>query len=429
MLNGEWKDVAFLSGEIQSTIVDSSGEPQEKIVKPSIIPIVVEADKGKKLTKVTVEAVSSDIDVDIRPEDIREGVEILGVVGTLEQKEDLDVELSEQEALLTELEHNIDNLPDKNIDLSETTASANDVLEGKEFYNANGEKVVGNYKDKFQWLCDNRKSLSYICDNMTKSVNLDDLFNNIDTSEVQSFYSAFNHCDSLEFAPLLNTSNVTNMSNMFNYCYSLKEVPQYNTSKVTNMSNMFNACENLTLANLTNFNMQSLTNVSGMFAGCKNLTEIKLPDTSNVTNFMTMCKGCKNLITLSGLNLIKATNVTSILSNCENLTNLTIKNVKMSITIASGTSYGHLLTLESLLNTIKELHTNTGTTTLTLTIGSANLQKLANVYVKLIDITEAMREQDKFIDNKVPFVQCESTDEGSMLIEEYITTIKKWKLA
>jgi hypothetical protein len=64
---------------------------------------------------------------------------------------------------------------------------------------------------------------------------------------------------------------------------------------------------------------------------------------------------------------------------------------------------------------------------LTLTVGTANLAKLEGIYVKLIDITDDMRAEDDLIDEKYPFVQCESTDDGAMTIADYMTT-KMWTL-
>lgn len=56
---------------------------QEKSVEPSIEEQIVLPDENYFLNKVSVGAVTSDIDQDIQPDNIKKGVDILGVVGTL----------------------------------------------------------------------------------------------------------------------------------------------------------------------------------------------------------------------------------------------------------------------------------------------------------------------------------------------------------
>jgi hypothetical protein len=57
-------------------------------------------------------------------------------------------------------------------------------------------------------------------------------------------------------------------------------------------------------------------------------------------------------------------------------------------------------------------------------MGSANKNKLTNVYVKFTDPTKTTIATDE----KGDVVVCESTDEGAMTITEYMT-LKKWSLA
>lgn len=161
---------------------------------------------------------------------------------------------------------------------------------------------------------------------------------------------------------------------------------------------------------------------------CASLEKITKLDFKNSKDFNNAFAYCYNLKTLTDIDLRNATNLNYIVDGCSTLLNLYLKNIPKSITISSSTVYGHLLTLDSLLNTIKELWDNSAeTNTKTLTVGSSNLPKLANVYVKLVDITDEMRAEDEFIDKKFPFEVCESTDEGAMLITEYVTS-KNWQI-
>ena len=223
-----------------------------------------------------------------------------------------------------------------------------------------------------------------------------------------------------------DTSVVTLINNPFRDCSSLRQNPYFNTSNVTNFSYWFSKCTSL--RKYQTLDTKSSTTFSNMFENCKTIETIEMGDTSNGTSFSSFAYYCENLRTLKNLDLIKATNVSSMLSYCYKLENLDVRNIAISLQIGSGTYWGHLLTVESLTNTIKELWDMTSSSTKTLTMGTANLQKLANVYVKLIDVTDEMRTEDPYIDNKKPFVVCESTDEGAMLITEYVTS-KNWQLA
>ena len=76
--------------------------PQEKTVTPSTTEQIVTMDDGyTKLSKVTVEAVTSAIDSNITAENIKKDVSILGVVGTFEGANPVEIYTeSEMDALL-----------------------------------------------------------------------------------------------------------------------------------------------------------------------------------------------------------------------------------------------------------------------------------------------------------------------------------------
>ena len=231
----------------------------------------------------------------------------------------------------------------------------------------------------------------------------------------------------------LDTSNATSMYDMFYNCLSLTslDVTNFNTSNVTTMTYMFYNCRSLTSLDLSNFDTSNVTQMQGMFQNCPSLTSLNLSnfDTSNVKNMGYMFNLCRNLPIIQGtLDLYSATSVGSMFYYTSVLTGVTLKNIRISLVIGSGTLYGHLWELSYLVNAVKELWDLSASTQQTLTIGSANLEKIANVYVKLVDVTDEMIAQDPYSANKLPCVECESTDDGAMTLTAY-AGLKNWVLA
>lgn len=301
-------------------------------------------------------------------------------------------------------------------DLSQTTATENDVVSGKVFYNASGEKTMGVYVDRLQWKCDNIKSLfnefgfPNAIINYTQNDNtVVECFRGLDTSNVITMQYMFGS-DGVSGAIYVDLSGITlNMQNCKNAIGLFK-----NQSKLEKLPTLIN--------------INKLEYMNNMFYGCSNLTEIPQLNTSKVTNMNSTFYGCKKLITITLLDMINTTICNDIFNNCQNLTNLTIKNIKISIQIGRGTTWGTLLTDNSIVNTFQELWDLTGSSTQTLTLSTPSLARTESIYVKLIDVTEEMRTQDEYIDNKKPCIVCESTDEGAMTLKEYGIS-KNWNIA
>ena len=135
--------------------------------------------------------------------------------------------------------------------------------------------------------------------------------------------------------------------------------------------------------------------------------------------------GVTTLETLQNFDLRSMSAITvGFIGNNKALANCYLYSISTNIVLTSTA-----LTVESLIHTAKQLINKAGTTSCTLTIGTTNREKIKNIYVKRItNITEEMLADDDLIESKLPCEVCSSTDEGAMLLEDYIFA-KNWKLA
>lgn len=251
------------------------------------------------------------------------------------------------------------------------------------------------------------------------------IFSNVpllDTSKANNLSGMFQYCSRLETVPLFNTSNATIMSNMFSGCKALKSVPLFDTSNAIYMMGFLDNCQNIT--EIPCFNTENCTEVISMLRSTK-IKTVPLMNFEKVTSANAVFQSCSELETIPALDLRSATTLFQFVDYCKKLTECWIRNIKVNLQVGSGTTWGHLLTVDSLIHLIKELR-DTGSTK-TLTMGNANLEKIANTYVKTVAITDEMRAEDDLIDEKLPFVVCESTDEGAMLITDYVQ-LKNWSI-
>lgn len=254
----------------------------------------------------------------------------------------------------------------------------------------------------------------------------------LDTSKVTDMSQMFYNCSNLTSVPHFNTSNVTYMNNMFYECKNLTAVPLFDTSNVTTMKNMFYNCRNIT--EIPHFNTSKVTDMSSMFSWCEKLTTIPLLDTSKVTNMESMFNACKLLSVIPALDIrsVKYNINNSFVASSTGLTECWLKNIKVNLPIGSGTKYGHLLTMDSLLSLLNE--TVYTTSTKTLTVGSDNLAKFTGDYEyvkptgKYLDLDD--NEVTELVNGttKIPVTWCSASDEGAMTVSAYMAS-KGWSLA
>ena len=389
--------------------------------------------------KVNVGAVTSSIDSNIVPENIRNNVEILGVKGTMLPKglDAMQWKCDNMKILYQEFKGYAGTSLDEPLSVIDTGNVTNMSFMFDSCGNITSIPQINTSSvAKMQNMFNNCYALTTIpLLNTINVTNMSNMFSNcsklttiplLNTINVTDMSYMFAACGNLITMPLLNTSNVINAASMFQNCSKLTTVPQLNTGKVKTMTDMFYNCRALTT--VPQLDTSNVTNMNTMFYGCAALTTVPQLNTSKATYMSNMFGSCVNLTTVAGLDMINVTNTNSMFSNNMNLTNLTLKNIKRNLTIGSGTSWGHLLTVDSLVNTIKELWDYSSGTTRKLSMGSANLEKIANIYVKLITPTQEQIEADPYINNKMPCELCESTDEGAMTITAY-ANLKHWTLA
>ena len=140
----------------------------------------------------------------------------------------------------------------------------------------------------------------YLCKNLTSITGL----NYLNTSNVTSMASMFDHCESLTSLDLskFNTSNVQRMNSMFEGCKSLTKLDlrSFNTSNVQYMNNMFYNCKNLKKVDVSSFRTSNVKSMYQMFYGCSSLVKLNLSSftTSSSTSLESMFEYCENLKTI-----------------------------------------------------------------------------------------------------------------------------------
>ena len=330
-------------------------KPEESFdVKPTTTDQTITPREGYAFGGGTVRAVTSEIDNNIKPENIRNGVSILGVEGTIDIEPDyrymngtIDKEglkaigwtdediitykqnipphytwqndqfkVSEENKALYLLDDpkpslykdnpNITFVPNKNMELyfpSRLGFRDMKYIKGIPFYD------ISSKSDAVQMFSG--------CSSL-------EVIPPLDTSMITDVSQMFYNCSSLTSIPQLDTSKVTNMSSMFRSCGQLISIPLLDTSKVTDIISMFHSCKNL--KSIPQLNFSSATNASNLFEGCSSLVTVPQLDLSNTMNITSMFEQCSSLISIPRLDMSNVTNMTRLFSGCSSLTTISQLN-------------------------------------------------------------------------------------------------------
>ena len=337
--------------------------------------------------EVKVNGVTNEIDTNIKPENIKEGIDILGVSGNVEEINTTEIRItpiSEEQTITPEEPYN---------GFNKVIVEAQSGVNPEEFFDTTINSSNVSYfasrnmikkLPKIE-LDSNLKSLSMAFMNLNKITSIPYM----DTTNITNMNNMCNACSLLTNFPLLNTSNVTNMNGMFLECSSIKEVPLLDTSKVTNFGSFMSSCTSL--ESFPELNTSSATNTSYMFSGCSSLKTVPELNTLNVTNMSNMFATCPALESVGKLNCSKVTDIRSMFLNTHNnLTNLGgFENLGEAYLTTRAENYNYYtldlskcpnLTHESLMNVINNLYdiATKGCKPQTLTLGSTNLAKLTS---------------------------------------------------
>lgn len=250
-------------------------------------------------SSVIVEGVDASIDGNILPENIKKGVKILRVEGTLE-------------------EGDYDEIYDEIVNLN-----AGDP--GPAAFELNRENGMRMYGSVY----------GFIPSNIT--------FN----SDIWNWSYMFAECNSLMRVPDIDTHNGANFSNMFYKCNQLSTIPEISTGNGTDFSYMFNFCGSGTTGiEVPAIDTHNGTDFKYMFAysGIVNAPAI---DVSKGTFFGSMFYYCERLKTVPPLDTHNGTSFSSIFGNCsvlERVEGIDFSNMTSSLSYSAWPSSNTTLT-------------------------------------------------------------------------------------
>ena len=421
-------------------------KPEERFnVQPSTEEQTITPQDGYAFSGGTVHAVTSSIDSNIQPENIKQGVAILGIVGTLSESgggdpdyrymsggvdrnglralgwTDEDILRYEQNTphypwqndLYTVSEENkalyglndpkpdsykndptVTFVPNKNMDtyFNSGTFEGMQYIKGIPFYNCTRTDITRMFKN-----CSNLTTIPLLnTSNVTIMNNMFEGCSNLitipllNTSKVTEMRNMFHNCRSLTTIPQLDTSNVNDMYCMFSDCSSLITIPLLNTSNVTLMANMFYFCDSITTIPLLDTSKADY--MQEMFTGCTSLTTIPLLDTSNVTGMGSMFRDCSNLTTIPRLVTSKVTDMHSMFYNCRNLTAIPLLDTSKVTDMKYMFYYCRNLTAIPQLNTssvtdMEHMFYNCDGLTIIPQLNTSNVIDMSNMFANCSNLT------------------------------------------
>ena len=297
-------------------------KPEESFnVQPTTAEQTITPTAGSVFSGGTVHAVTSAIDGNIVPENIKQGVAILGVTGTLSGGSGGDTPDYRY------MKGTIDKAGLKAIGWTDE-----DILT----YEQNKTPHYTWQNDQFK-VSEENKALYLLDDPNPSSYKTNPNVTFVPKKNMESYFakpSGFRDMKYIKGIPFFDTSGKIDVSNLFSGCTSLTTIPQLDLSRATKVSYMLNNCSKLTT--VPQIDLSSVTEATGLFKNCTSLTTIPQLNTSKMTTLEDLFQDCTSLTTIPQLDTSKATNVHRLFSGCTSLTSIPPLNT------SSATNFSNL---------------------------------------------------------------------------------------
>ena len=386
-------DSNIVAGNIKEgvTILGVAGshkgeKPEESFnVQPTTAEQTITPTAGSVFSGGTVHAVTSAIDSNIVPENIKEGVSILGVAGTLSGGSGGDTP-----------DYRYMNGTVDRAGLKAIGWTDEDILT----YEQNAPHYTWQ-NDQYK-VSDENKALYLLDDPNPDSYKNNPNITFVPKKNMESYFAKYRGFYGMKYIkgiPFYDTSNATDVGSLFSGCSSLITIPPIDTSKAANVSYLFYGCSSLTT--VPELNLSSATNVSYLFYGCSRLTTIPSIDTSKATDVSNLFSGCNSLTTVPSLNLSSATDVSNLFSGCNSLTTVPSLNLSSATDVSNLFNGCYNLTTIPSIDTSKATDASflfSGCTGLT-TVEGVDFSGLTSDLTRLFGYTSNMSKLTHFIVN------------------------------
>ena len=281
----------------------------------------------------TIKPVTADIDSNIKPWNIRQGITILGVTGTIDEGYKLPRSVSVRRVY--GFYGTSFALPSNVVDIGYYAMQF--AFDGCTSLTSVDLSSLTTISGNYAMPCAFRNCLGLT------SVDLSSLTTISGDGAMQGTFDSCSGLTSVDLSSLTTTSGINAMQGAFNYCFNLTSVDLSSlttTSGIYAMQGAFGSCTSLTSVDLS-----SLTTISGVYAmqsafdSCISLTSVDLSSLTTMSGDSAMQGVFRNCSGLTSVDLSSLTTISgdsamrSAFSNCTSLTSL-------SFPALTSTSFG-----------------------------------------------------------------------------------------